>query len=101
LVLGVVGLRWRSARMSLVALTPAYSVVVLLYFLVAGAGSGCDGEGATFRCWEISFASTWGWMASLLVAGVILASVTPIASAWVHSRMPSAIGAAVLFALIT
>ncbi len=100
LVLGFVGLRWRSARLSLVLLTPAYSVVVLLYFLVAGAGSACDGEGASFRCWEVSYASTWGWLASLLVGAVIAASATPIASAWLHSCMPSALGAAALFALI-
>ena len=100
LVLGVVGLRWRSARLALVSLTPAYSVVVLLYFLVAGAGSTCDGEGATFRCWEISYASTWGWLSLLLVAGVILASASPIASAWLRSRLPSSLGAAILLALI-
>ena len=100
LVLGAVGLRWRSARLSLAILTPAYALVVFLYFLVAGAGSTCDGAGATFRCWEISYASTWGWLASLLVAAVILASATPIASAGLRSRTPSVVGSVALLALI-
>jgi len=100
LALGVLGLRWRSARLALVVLTPAYSIAVLLYFLVAGAGGTCDGEGATFRCWEVSYASTWGWLASLEVGAVMLSSASPIVSAWLRNRVPSILGSVVLLVLI-
>ncbi|HEY3194793.1 MAG TPA: hypothetical protein VGK42_06120 [Candidatus Dormibacteraeota bacterium] len=100
LLLGLVGLRWRSARLALVVLGPLYSLVVFAYFLMAGAGSTCSGAGAGFRCWEVSYASTWGAYESAFVGLVMLLSFAPVASAWLRSRVPSVLGSIALLAAI-
>lgn len=99
-LLGVVGLRWRSARLALVVLGPLYSLVVFAYFLMAGAGSTCSGTGSSFRCWEVSYASTWGAYEAAFVGLVVLLSFAPAASAWLRSRAPSALSAIALLAAI-
>jgi hypothetical protein len=100
LLLGLVGLRWRSARLVLVVLGPLYSLVVFAYFLMAGAGSTCSGAGAGFRCWEVSYASTWGAHESAFVGLVMVLSFAPAASAWLRSRAPSVLGGIALLAMI-
>jgi hypothetical protein len=100
LLLGVLGIRWRTARLALVVLGPMYSVAVFAYFLVAGAGSACSGAGSSFRCWEVSYASTWGLAGSATVGAVMLLSLAPIGSAWLHNRLPSVLGAIGLGVLI-
>ncbi|SRR6266508_899148 len=99
-ILGLVGLRWRSARLALVVLGPMYSLVVFAYFLVAGAGSTCSGAGSSFRCWEVSYASTWGAYESAFVGMAMLFSFAPFASAWLRSRVPSVLGGIALLAVI-
>ena len=100
LLLGLVGLRWRSARLALVVLGPLYSLVVFAYFLMAGAGSTCSGSGSSFRCWEVSYASTWGAYESTFVGLVLLLSLAPVASAWLRTRVPSLLGGIALLAVI-
>lgn len=90
-LVGLVGLRWTSARLVVVFLAPLYSIGLFVYFLVAGAGGECSGAGASFRCWEVSYASTWGVRGSLIVAVLILLSFAPVLSARMRSRVPSVI----------
>jgi hypothetical protein len=100
LLVGVIGLRWRAARYAVVALGPLYSIAVLVYFLAAGAGSTCSGQGATFQCFEVSYASTWGVLGSVVVGATILLSFAPVLSTVMRARWPSLIAAVALAALI-
>ena len=93
IVLGLFGLRRRSLRVFLAWIGALYSVGILAYFLFEGAGSECDGAGATFHCWEISYASTWGVQGSLLVAVLMLLSLAPLLSVRMHSRVPAVVAA--------
>jgi len=93
IALGLIGLRRRSLRVFLAWIGPLYSVVVFTYFLFEGAGSECDGAGATFHCWEISYASTWGVQGSLLVAVLMLLSFAPLLSVRMRSRAPAVVAA--------
>jgi hypothetical protein len=92
-VLGLFGLRRRSLRVFLAWIGPLYSVGIVIYFFFEGAGSECDGAGATFHCWEISYASTWGFQGSLMVAVLLLLSFAPLLSLWMHRRGPAVVAA--------
>ena len=100
LLVGLLGLRWRAARYALLSLGPLYSIAVFGYFLAAGAGSTCSGQGATFQCFEVSYASTWGVFGSVVVGATILLSFAPILSAVMRTRWPSLIAALALAVLI-
>ena len=93
IVLGLFGLRRRSLRVFLAWIGALYSVGILIYYLFEGAGSECDGAGATFHCWEISYASTWGVQGSLMVAVLMLLSLAPLLSVRMHSRVPAVVAA--------
>src|SRR5260370_31712547 len=93
IVLGLFGLRRRSLRVFLAWIGALYSVGILIYYLFEGAGSECDGAGATFHCWEISYASTWGVQGSLMVAVLMLLSLAPLLSVRMHSRVPALLAA--------
>jgi hypothetical protein len=93
IALGLIGLRRRSLRVFLAWIGPLYSVTILAYFLFEGAGSECAGAGATFHCWEISYASTWGLQGSLMVAVLMLLSFAPLLSARLHWRAPAVVAA--------
>jgi len=91
IVVGVAGRFWRSIRVLLVGLAPLGSAAIVLYFIFEGSVSQCAGTGATFHCWETSYASAMignGYA----VAGVAIAtllSLAPIASAWIGRPGPS------------
>jgi hypothetical protein len=86
---GLIGLRMRSVRVFLAWIGPLYAVGIFGYLLFEGSGSECDGAGATFHCWEISYASTWGLQGSLLVGVLMLLSLAPLLSMRMHRRVPS------------
>jgi hypothetical protein len=97
---GFIGLRSRRMRTILVLVGPLYSVAILVYFLIEGAGSECSGAGASFHCWEVSYASTWGVYGTVLVGAVVVFSLAPIVSAWLRSRRPAAVAAVALAVVI-
>src|SRR5713101_7721059 len=86
IALGLIGLRRRSLRVFLAWVGPLYSVGIFTYFLFEGAG-------ATFLCWEISYASTWGVQGSLMVAVLMLLSFAPLLSLRMHWRGPAVMAA--------
>jgi hypothetical protein len=86
----------RYARLLLVGIGPVYSVAVLVYSLVEGSTSICTGTGGTFRCVEVTYASTWGLAVSLAVAIVLILTFAPLVSAWLRNRIPSVVAAIVL-----
>src|SRR5260370_19527644 len=91
IVLGLFGLRRRSLRVFLAWIGALYSVGILAYFLFEGAGSECDGAGATFHCWEISYAVFCLKKKTLVEAGVMLLSLAPLLLARMHSRVSTVI----------
>jgi hypothetical protein len=93
IALGLIGLRRRSLRLFLASIGPLYSVGIVAYFVFEGSGSECDGAGATFHCWEISYASTWGLDGSLMVAALVLLSFVPLLSVRMYSRVPAVVAA--------
>src|SRR5260370_5659910 len=93
IALGLIGRRRRSLRVFLAWIGPLYSLGILGYFLFEGAGSECDGAGATFHCWEISYASTWGLQGSMMVALVVLLSLAPLLSVLLHWRAAAGVAA--------
>src|SRR5260370_12964743 len=93
IALGLIGRRRRSLRVFLAWIGPLYSLGILAYFVFEGAGSECDGAGATFHCWEISYASTWGLQGSVLVALLVLLSLAPLLSVRLHWRAPAVVAA--------
>src|SRR6266852_1149046 len=91
IVVGVAGRFWRSIRVLLVGLAPLGSAAIVLYFIFEGSVSQCAGTGATFHCWETSYASAMIGNGDA-VAGVAIAtllSLAPIASAWIGRPGPS------------
>src|SRR5216683_3117045 len=86
IALGLIGRRRRSLRVFLAWIGPLYSLGILTYFL-------CDGAGATFHCWEISYASTWGLQGSVMVALLVLLSLAPLLSVRLHWRAPAVVAA--------
>jgi len=93
IALGLIGRQRRSLRVFLAWIGPLYSLGILAYFLFEGAGSECDGAGATFHCWEISYASTWGLQGSAMVSLLLLLSMAPLLSVRLHSRAPAVVAA--------
>ncbi|HAC46527.1 MAG TPA: hypothetical protein DCF65_10740 [Chloroflexi bacterium] len=93
IALGLIGQRRRSLRVFLAWIGPLYSLGILAYFLFEGVGSQCDGAGATFHCWEISYASTWGLQGSVMVALLVLLSLAPLLSVLIHRRAPAVVAA--------
>ncbi|HEX9094979.1 MAG TPA: hypothetical protein VF990_02645, partial [Candidatus Dormibacteraeota bacterium] len=71
-VLGLIGRRWRSFQTGLVFLAPVAAAVPLVYYLIEGSVSECSGAGATFRCVEVTYASSWDAGAWTLVSAVVL-----------------------------
>lgn len=100
IVLGIAGRRLRSVRLVLVAIAPLYSLGVLVYSLVEGSTSICTGTGGTFRCTEVTYASTWGVAGSLAVAVAMVLTVAPLASAWLRNRVASVVAAIALLVVI-
>lgn len=101
-LIGLAGRRWRAIQTGLVFLAPIAAAVPLLYYAIEGSVSECSGAGATFRCVEVTYASSWGASAWTLVGAVILLTLAPGLSAWLRNALPSvlvAIGLPVLFAI--
>lgn len=90
----------RRLRVFLVVIGPLYSIAILIYFLFEGAGSACSGDGASFHCWEITYASRWGLSGSLLIGAVMTLTLAPALSARLRTRMPSIVSAVVIGLLI-
>jgi hypothetical protein len=99
-LLGLAGRRWKALKATLAFLPPIAAAVPLLYYVIEGSVSVCSGAGATFRCVEVSYASSWdvgGWT---LVSAVVLLTLAPGVSALLRNPLPSllvAIGLPVLF----
>jgi hypothetical protein len=86
----------------LVFLPSVAAVVPLLYYVIEGSVSECSGAGTTFRCVEVTYASSWDASAWILVGAVILLTLAPGLSAFTRNALPSvlvAIGLPVLFAI--
>jgi hypothetical protein len=101
-LLGLAGRRWKALQTVLVLLAPIAAAVPLLYYVIEGSVSQCSGAGATFRCTEVTYASSWDVGAWTLVVAVILLTLAPGLSAWLRNTLPSllvAIGLPVLFAI--
>src|SRR3982074_3659563 len=92
-VIGLMGRRRRSLRVIVSWIGPLCSVTLFFYFVFEGAGSQCAGSGATFHCWEVTYASKWGLQGSLAVAVLMLLSFAPVVSAMLRNRMPSVVAA--------
>ncbi len=90
----------RRLRVFLIVIGPLYSIAMFIYFFFEGAGSACSGEGASFHCWEITYASKWGLSGSLVVGAVITFTLAPALSAMLRTRVPSIISAVVIGLLI-
>ncbi|HEX9099361.1 MAG TPA: hypothetical protein VF956_07760, partial [Candidatus Dormibacteraeota bacterium] len=76
--------------------------VPLVYYLIEGSVSECSGAGATFRCVEVTYASSWDAGAWTLVSAVVLLTLAPGLSAWLRNALPSvlvAIALPVLFVI--
>jgi hypothetical protein len=97
---GLMGRRWRTLKTAVVGLALISAAVPLLYFIVEGNVSQCSGSGATFRCVEVSYASTWNVADWILVGAVVLLTLAPVLSAVLHSRLPSVLAAIILAGLI-
>ena len=100
IVLGFAARRWHGARVVVAGIGPACSLAVLLYFLIEGTTSRCSGSGATFRCTEVTYASTWGVRGSAAVAVVMILTMAPLVSAWFHNRVPAVVAAIALPAML-
>ncbi len=102
LILGLAGRRWRPFQSYLIFLAPIAAAVPLLYYVIEGSVSECSGAGATFRCVEVTYASSWDAAGWTLVGVVILLTLAPAVSAWLRNALPSvlvAIALLVLFAI--
>jgi hypothetical protein len=86
----------RYVRLALVGIGPLYSVAALVYSLLEGSTSNCTGSGGTFRCTEVTYASTWGFGRSVAVGVVIVLTMAPLVSAWLRNRAPSVVVAIAL-----
>ena len=100
IVLGFAARRWRGLRVVVAGIGPVCSLAVLLYFLIEGTTSYCTGTGATFRCSEVTYASTWGVRGSAAVAVVVVLTMAPVVSAWLHNRAPAVVAAIALPAML-
>ncbi len=86
----------RRLRLFLVVIGPLYSVAVFAYFVLEGTGSACSGAGASFHCWEITYASKWGLTGSLVIGAVMILTLGPALSAKLRARMPSIVSAVLI-----
>jgi len=86
----------RRLRVFLVVIGPLYSVAVFAYFVLEGTGSACSGAGASFHCWEITYASKWGPTGSLVIGTVMILTLGPALSAKLRARMPSIVSAVLI-----
>jgi hypothetical protein len=86
----------RYVRLVLAGIGPLYSVAVLVYSLLEGSTSNCTGSGGTFRCTEVTYASTWGFGGSVAVGVVMVLTMAPLVSAWLRNRIPSVVAAIAL-----
>ncbi len=98
-ILGLAGHRWRSLQTYLVFLAPIAAAVPLLYYVIEGSVSECSGAGATFRCVEVTYASSWDASGWTLVGAVILLTLAPAVSAWLRNALPSVLAAIALLVL--
>lgn len=97
---GVVGRRWRAFQTLAVVMALIAATIPLLYFVLEGNVSACTGGGSTFRCVEVSYASSWSVPDWILVGAVVVFTAAPVVSALLHSRVPSVLGAIVLAGLV-
>ena len=97
---GLMGRRWRTLQAAAVGMALIAAAIPLLYFILEGNVSQCTGSGATFRCVEVSYASTWTIADWILVGAVVLLTLAPIVSAVLHSRLPSVLAAVALTGLV-
>ncbi|TMB97614.1 MAG: hypothetical protein E6J40_07620 [Chloroflexi bacterium] len=97
---GAAGRRWQTLRALAMVLPLIAAVIPLVYFALEGNVSACTGSGSTFRCVEISYASTWSGADWILVGAVVVLTVAPIVSMRLRSRLPSVLAAIVLAGLI-
>ena len=97
---GVAGRRWQTLRALVIVLPLIAAVIPLVYFVLEGNVSACTGGGSTFRCVEVSYASTWSGADWILVGAVVVLTVAPIVSMRLRSRLPSVLAAIVLAGLI-
>jgi len=100
ILFGLAGRRWRTLKAGAVVMPLIAAIIPLLYFVLEGNVSACTGSGSTFRCVEVSYASTWSVPDWILVAAVFLLTLAPVLSAVLHSRLPSVLAAIVLAGLI-
>ena len=97
---GLAGRRWRTFK-ALAVVFPLFAAIVpLLYFILEGNVSACTGSGSTFRCVEVSYASTWSVADWILVGAVVLLTAVPIVSMRLRNRLPSVLAAIALAGLI-
>lgn len=89
IIAGLLARRRRSAQLTLAVLGPLYAFGLLAFMMVEGSYSTCTGGGTTFRCVEVTYASTWGVVEWLAVAGVTLLSLVPLVAMWLRTRIPS------------
>ncbi len=81
----------RSAQLTAALLGPLYAFGLLAFMIVEGSSSKCTGQGASFRCVEVTYASTWGAIEWLTVGGLILLSLAPLLAIWLRTRVPSVV----------
>ena len=86
----------RRLRVFLIVIGPLYSVVVFAYVVLEGTGSACSGAGSSFHCWEITYASKWGFTGSLVVGAMMILTLGPALSAKLRGRMPSILSAVLI-----
>ena len=89
IIAGLLARRRRSAQITLAVLGPLYAFGLLAFMMVEGSYSTCTGGGTTLRCTEITYASTWGLVEWLAVAGVTSLSLVPLVALWLRTRIPS------------
>jgi hypothetical protein len=90
---GFAARRWRTLMALAVVMPLIAATIPLLYFVLEGNVSACTGSGSSFRCVEVSYASTWsvadwilvGAVALLTVAGIVLAGLIAPNLAFLYS----------------
>ncbi len=101
-LVGFAGRFWRPIRTILVGLAPLASAGIIVFFLFEGSASRCDGSGATFHCWELSYfvVLLGNGFAVTGIGLVTILSFAPIVSAWLGRRSPSVTAAYIMPVLI-
>src|SRR6266700_3044508 len=96
ILFGLAGRRWRTLKAGAVVMPLIAAIIPLLYFVLEGNVSACTGSASTFRCEEVSYASTWSVPDWILVGAVFLLTLAPILSALLRSAIPSVLAAMIL-----